>query len=125
MVRTATRSVYVTSIPYDPGRSTAPDLVVFDMMMSSDPSPVAHAYQDVDTLKNSDGIVAVISQRRRDGGFTVGCFYEFVRDGKPQRTAFMPEHLLPSYARMIGTATDRIAQLKLRTDLPFEIRDAR
>jgi hypothetical protein len=78
-------------------------------------------FQDVDRLKNTDGIVAVISQRSFDGQLTVAVFREFERDGKDCRTSFIPESLTQSFREMFERGVRRMAELKVTGTLPFPV----
>ncbi len=80
------------------------------------------AFVDVDRLMNSDKIVAIISQRRVSGILTVGFFREYERDGGVERTQFIPEGLLGSYAQMVQLAAERVVELKKDpSKLPFPL----
>lgn len=67
---------------------------------------------DLDTLRDANGIVAIISQRRSNGTLTFGVFKEFERDGRMDRTSFIPELLGEAYEQMVKLARERIAQIK-------------
>ena len=79
-------------------------------------------FEDVDTLRSSDGIKAVISQRRSNGVFTFAIFREFERDGEIQQGAFCPEDLGASYIGMVQRALARITEIKKSGTAPFPIR---
>jgi len=78
-------------------------------------------YVDVDRLKSSDGLVAVISQRRANGEFTFTIFKEFLRDDEVQKTSFIPESMWDSFGRMVTLAQDTIRELKRSGKAPFRI----
>lgn len=67
-------------------------------------------------LRSSDGIVAIISQRRSSGLFTFGIFKAFERDGRFERSSFVPEHMVESYLDMVTLVRTRIAELMLERD---------
>lgn len=76
-------------------------------------------FEDVDKLRDSSGIVAVISQRSFDGKLTVALFREFERDGGDCRTGFIPEDLLDSAGEMLTRAKARVQEIKRTGNLPF------
>lgn len=80
-------------------------------------------FVDVDRLENADGIVAIISQRRRDGSLTFGIVREWMSDGAKKRGSFIPDRLHGSYASMVQLVGERIKELKLGK-LPFPVRAA-
>lgn len=81
----------------------------------------APGFEDVDRLENSDGIVAVISQRSFDGALTMALFREFDRDGRRCRTAFMTENLFESFLEMFNRGARRLQELKRTGALPFPV----
>jgi hypothetical protein len=72
------------------------------------------AFQDVDRIVNASGLVAIISQRSKDGSLTFAFFREFPsRDrGKTDRTGFIPADMFPQFAEMISIVKERIEQLE-------------
>ncbi len=93
--------------------------------MPVDPAPAASTsrqpYQDVDVLRSSDGLKAVISQRRANGVFTFGVFKVYERDGAEHQTGFIPASLAESYKRMVDIAVARIAEIRASGQYPFPI----
>lgn len=81
-------------------------------------------YQDVDSLRSNDGILAIISQRMKSGVLTVAFMreYESPIDGTMVRTQFIPEHMLSSLVEMVDTVRQRIGKLKAENKLPFKLR---
>lgn len=69
-------------------------------------------YVDIDKLKNSDDLVAIISQRRANGVITFAVFKEFERDRRAERTSFIAESLGQSYLDLVKLALERIAKIK-------------
>jgi hypothetical protein len=92
------------------------------------PTTSRQPYVDVDTLRSSDGVKAVISQRRANGSFTFALFREFTHEGEIQQGAFFPETMLESYVRMLGMVRTRIVEIRKsgkngkNEPLPFVIR---
>lgn len=78
-----------------------------------DKSSTPPGFEDVDKLKNSSGIVAVISRRKSDGLLTFALFREWQGNAGDQgRTAFQPEHNLAAYKQMVGLVESRLAELQ-------------
>ncbi len=74
-------------------------------------------YVDIDKLENAERIVAVISIRRNNGVITFALFKEFDRDGRIERTSFVPETLGPAYLQMVQLTIARIAAVKADPEL--------
>ncbi len=91
--------------------------------------PTGVKYIDVDTLRNSDRIVAVFSQCRWDGRLTFALHREFDRlnsAGKVEvcKTSFVPEGLAESYVAHTALAVAHLATLKERRaagNLPYPV----
>jgi hypothetical protein len=77
-------------------------------------------FVDVDTLKGADGVVAVISQRRKSGELTFAIFRVF----DDNRTSFIPESLMASYMAMLDLVKQRLVELKASGNLPFPVHAA-
>lgn len=77
-----------------------------------DKSSTPPGFEDVDKLKNSSGIVAVISRRKSDGLLTFALFREWEGPHGEGRTAFQPEHNLAAYKKMVGLVESRLAELQ-------------
>jgi hypothetical protein len=86
--------------------------------------PTTHGYVDVDRIVNSDGIVAVISQRRKTGVLTFTMFREYTDsfDGELKRTGFVPENLFQAYLDTAMLAKKRMEQMRAAGKLPFPVR---
>jgi hypothetical protein len=82
----------------------------------SESQPKAHSkdrgFVDIDTLRNADGIIAIISQRKSSGVYTIAVMKEFERDGQWERTQFISEHLFDSYTDMVQRAIERVRALR-------------
>lgn len=86
----------------------------------SPPAPRSRqGFQDIDTLRNSDGLTAVISQRRKSGELTFGIFRQWDNAGTSERTSFVPERMGAAYLDMVGMAIKRMAELRKAGNLPF------
>lgn len=79
-------------------------------------------FNDLDTLRNSDGLVAFISQRKSNGSITIAVMKEFERDGSMHRTQFISELLFESYLDMVKLAIGRARQLREEGLVPTKAR---
>jgi hypothetical protein len=81
-------------------------------------------YVDVDRIVNDDGIVCVISQRRKTGVLTFTMFREYADsfDGELKRTGFVPENLFQSYLDTVMRAQKRMQEMRDSGKLPFPVR---
>jgi hypothetical protein len=77
---------------------------------------------DLDVLRNSSGIMALISQRKYDGEITFALFREFERGGSVARTAFVPATMSVQYLEMVKLAIERANELKARGNLPYPVK---
>jgi hypothetical protein len=69
-------------------------------------------YQDIDTIQDAAGVVAVISRRESNGQLSVGFFKVFDRDGEQEKTAFLQRKHLDAVERLIPLARDRMDELE-------------
>ncbi len=80
---------------------------------------------DLETLRNSDGITGIISQRRRNGALTCGIFRVIDGDDGPTKTSFVPEHLMPRWIEMAEMLMKRCSEIRSGAagiPLPFPVR---
>jgi len=92
--------------------------------LSTQPTPPSRSrpgYVDVDRLRNSQNIVAVISQRPTSGVLTFAIFREFERDGRTERSSIVPESMMAAYEEMVGLAKQRMKDLRTSGSLPFPV----
>jgi hypothetical protein len=93
--------------------------------------PARHAtsqpgYVDVQRIPGDSGLVAVISQRSRNGELTCGIFREYERDGGYSRTGFVNHGLMCKYIELATQAAKVMDEIQ-RTGvadgqrLPFPI----
>jgi len=81
-------------------------------------------YVDLDTLKNADGLVAIISQRTSNGMLTFAIFKEFDRDGAVERTSFISANLTQSYLDMVKLTLERVQEIHADPKLLAQLRAA-
>lgn len=68
-------------------------------------------YEDVEVLRDADGVVAVISERKNGTGCAVAIFKEFTRDGKTQRSAFLQRRHIAAAKRLLEIAEEKMDEL--------------
>jgi hypothetical protein len=68
-------------------------------------------YEDVDILRDADGIIAIISRRISTGSYSVALMKEFERDDRTERTSFVPRKGIDAGKRILDRAADRIDEL--------------
>jgi len=83
-------------------------------------------YEDIDTLKDVDGVVAVFTRNKNTNRLAVAFFKEFDRDGEGdiERTAFMNTRHLDAVQRLIPLVRRRFEELQTQIDRD-DARDAR
>ncbi len=75
-------------------------------------TPNLTGFHDLDKLRDSSGLVAIISQRHSNNVITFTILKEFERDGQVERTGFIPETLSGPYMDMVKLVMERIVELR-------------
>lgn len=89
------------------------------------PEPLSRqTFVDVDQLRNSHGMVAIISQRISNGLLTFSIFREFERGGEIAKTAFFPEDQADIYLEFAKLVLDRMRELRAGGNLPISVRSS-
>lgn len=85
--------------------------------MASTPStqadPQSDPYTQIEVVRDPDGPVAVVTERKKDGRITFSLSKEFDRNGKVERTPYFHRSHIPALRRLID---DLEAQLELFED---------
>lgn len=106
-----------------PSIKTRPELAELDNGKPPIPTRTSanggSGFVDVDELRDAHGLVAIISQRRSNGQMTIGVFKEFERDGRMERTAFIPEPLFAAYNAISKLAQERILEIRAKGEEPI------
>ena len=69
-------------------------------------------YEDVAMIRDPDGVVAVISERKNGTGqMAVAFFKEFSRDGETGRSAFLQRRHLNALRRVLKLAEEKMDEL--------------
>lgn len=69
-------------------------------------------YEDVEEIKDPDGVIAVISRRRSTGACSVALFKSFERDGVQEKTNFLGAKYFPAVRRVLDIAEKRLVELE-------------
>lgn len=80
-----------------------------------------HGYDDIEEIKDPDGVVAVISRRRSNGALTVAIFRTYERDGVAEKTGFFTLKHVAGVRRVLQIAEERIEKLEAAAT-PTEVR---
>jgi hypothetical protein len=83
-------------------------------------------YEDIDSIKDVDGVVAVFTRNKNTNRIAVAFFKEFDRDGEGdiERTAFMNSRHLDAVLRLIPQVRKRFEEFQTQIDRE-DSRDAR
>lgn len=65
-------------------------------------------YREVEIIRDPDGVIAVITERLRDGAVTFSFAREFEVDGKTRRSSFMSRRHLPAVQRLLADLGERL-----------------
>lgn len=84
-------------------------------------APGGSGFIDVDMLEDANGLIAIISQRRSNGTMTMAVFKKFDRDGKVERTSFIPEPLFDAHDALWKLARDRVLEIQANGLAPIKI----
>jgi hypothetical protein len=71
-------------------------------------------YEDVEEIKDVDGVVVVITRHRATGKLGAGFFKVFDRsgDGDVEKTAFLSERHLDAVSRLVPIVRARMVELR-------------
>jgi hypothetical protein len=78
------------------------------------PSDSRNEFRTVEVIRDPDGVVAVISERLRDGRISVMIGREFERDGQTKRSAYLARRHLPAVGRLLNELNERLEILEDR-----------
>ena|SRR3972149_6169139 len=65
-------------------------------------------FKVTEIIRDPDGVIAVITERTRDGHITFSIAREIERDGKTERTSFLARRHLPAVRRLLDDLVDRL-----------------
>lgn len=74
-------------------------------------SDTRSGYEEIEILRDVDGICAVITRRTSNGQYSFMFAKEYDRDGELERTSFMHRRHIPAVTRLLPLVADRIDQL--------------
>lgn len=65
-------------------------------------------YEEVETLRDADGVIAVITRRIKTGNLSFRIQKEFKSQGKIKASAYLGAHHIPAIERLVRRVKDRI-----------------
>lgn len=68
----------------------------------------------VDTVVHPDGVIAVVTERIRDGRISFMISREFEIDGKTQRSAYLNTRHIPAVVQLLGDLSERLELIEDR-----------
>lgn len=71
-------------------------------------SSVESPFKEIEIIRDPDGVVAVITERSRDGRISFAIAREFEEDGQTRRTAFLASRHLPGVQRLLSELGERL-----------------
>jgi len=77
------------------------------------PNPSAN-FQETDVLRDPDGVIAVITERVRDGRVSFMLAREFDRDGEVCRSAYMSRRHIAAARRLLNDLEERLETIEDR-----------
>lgn len=78
------------------------------MNTSSNASQNNTTFKEIEIVRDPDGVIAVITERVRDGRISFMIAREFERDGKTERSAFLARRHLPAVRRLLADLEERL-----------------
>jgi len=74
--------------------------------------PKPNTFRELEIIKDPDGVIAVITERVKDGRVSFMLAREFEQDGKTCRSAFMAARHLPAVRRLLADIDERLALIE-------------
>ena len=75
----------------------------------------SNVFKIIETVADPDGIIAVITERERDGRVSFSLFREYETSGKTKRTSYMRRHHITAIRRLLNDLEDRLELAEDRT----------
>jgi len=66
------------------------------------------AFNELEIIRDPDGVVAVITERARDGRVSFMIAREFDQEGKTKRSAYIARRHLPAVRRLLADLEERL-----------------
>lgn len=85
------------------------------MAVSDQPLHGNEKFRVVETIKHPDGVIAVITERVKDGRISFNISREFELDGNTQRTAYLNSRHIPAVREILNDLVDRLELVEDRT----------
>jgi hypothetical protein len=74
-----------------------------------------NGFRVVDIIRDPDGVIAVITERERDGRVSFSLAREYDVDGKPKRSAYLARRHLAAARRLLNDLEERLELAEDRT----------
>jgi hypothetical protein len=78
--------------------------------MATDTSPQSR-FENVDELRDSNGLLAKISRRTKTGELTFAILKEFERDGETETTSFIPFSKIDALEQLVQALKSRCTEI--------------
>ena len=74
-----------------------------------------NGFRVLEVVRDPDGVIAVITEREKDGRVSFSIAREFDVDGKPRRTAYLKRIHIAAIRRLLNDLEDRLELAEDRT----------
>lgn len=71
-------------------------------------TPASESYEPVESVRNSDGLVAVITRRKFNNAYTVAVYKEFERNGQTEKTPYLHRRQIDGAIELLKIAGEKI-----------------
>ncbi len=65
-------------------------------------------YREVDIIRDPEGVIAVITERKKDGAISFGIYQEFNRNGEVARGSFLARRHIQAARRVLDDLEERL-----------------
>lgn len=75
---------------------------------TDDNKPSNPNYEEIEIVRDPDGVIAVITERKKDGAISFGIYREFERSGETARGSFLARRHLQAARRVLEDLEERL-----------------
>lgn len=68
------------------------------------------AFEQIDILRNAEGLIVVITKKRSNGALSCAMFKEFERNGETERSSFFQRRQIDQAIELLRLAAERMDQ---------------
>jgi len=72
-------------------------------------------FKEIDIVRHPDGVIAVVTERARDGRVSFSIAREFEVGGKTKRTSYLARRHLPAVQQLLSDLSERLELAEDRT----------